>query len=76
MILKLEKERAEANNNSKDGFGMGLIETFQFVVHIFQTPPVITVKKAEITSFKENSEASTARTLELITQNTGEAIID
>ena len=77
LILKLEKERLEANNTSKEGVGMGLIETFQFVVHLFQTPPTITVKQAEITSFKENSApGGTLRTLELITKNTGEAIID
>lgn len=77
MILKLEKERTEASNSSKDGVGMGLIETFQFVVHVFQTPPTITSKQAEITSFKENVDATNAtRTLDLLTQNTGEAIVD
>jgi P pilus assembly chaperone PapD len=75
LMLKLEKERTEASNSEKDGVGMGLLETFQFVVHLFQTPPSVTLKQAEITSFSEKKEAST-RTLELITKNTGEAIID
>ena len=77
MILKLEKERDAASNAGKDGVGMGLLETFQFVVHIFQTPPTVTFKQAEITSFKEGAEQDGAtRTLEVITKNTGEAILD
>ena len=77
MILKLEKERNEASNMEKEGVGMGLLETFQFVVHIFQTPPTVTLKQAEITSFKENTVAGNSiRILEMITKNTGDAIID
>jgi len=77
LIIKLTKERTEANNADKDGVGMGLLETFQFVVHLFQTPPSITLRQAEITSFKEITQAAdTMRTLSLITANTGEAILD
>ena len=77
MILKLEKERNEANNMNKEGVGMGLVETFQFVVHIFQTPPTVSLKQAEITSFKENKETTSGtRVLEMITKNTGDAILD
>jgi len=77
MILKLAKERTEADKSMHDGVGMGLLETFQFVVHIFQTPPAVTFKQAEIVSFKEiTSTSDTLRTLSLITKNTGEAILD
>ena len=77
MILKLEKERDAASSAGKDGVGMGLLETFQFVVHIFQTPPTVTLKQAEITSFKEGAVQDGAiRTLEVITKNTGDAILD
>ena len=77
MILKLEKERNVASNAGEDGVGMGLLETFQFVVHVFQTPPIVTLKQAEITSFKENvGTDNKTRILELITKNTGEAILD
>jgi P pilus assembly chaperone PapD len=76
MMLKLTKERSEATDVGKDGVGMGILETFQFVVHIFQTPPSVTLKQAEITSFKEASEKDTVKTLEIITKNTGDAILD
>ncbi len=77
MMLKLAKERSEANVSEKDGVGMGILETFQFIVHIFQTPPAVTLKQAEITSFKESiNEQDQTKTLEIITKNTGESILD
>ena len=77
MMLKLTKEKKEANKELKDGVGMGILETFQFVVHIFQTPPSVTFKQAEIENFKEiTAEGDTARRLMLIAKNTGETILD
>jgi len=77
MMLKLTKEKTEANTATKDGVGMGILETFQFVVHIFQTPPSVTLKQAEIENFKEiSAQSDSVRTLALISKNTGEAIID
>ena len=77
LILKLAKERSDASKGEKDGVGMGLLETFQFVVHIFQTPPSITFRQSEITTFKEITEpGDTIRRLSLITRNTGETILD
>jgi P pilus assembly chaperone PapD len=77
MMLKLTKEKTEANNGGKDGVGMGILETFQFVVHIFQTPPSVTLKQAEIENFKEMSNATdSVRVLALISKNTGDAILD
>jgi P pilus assembly chaperone PapD len=77
LMLKIVKERTEAQSGSKTDVGMGLVETFQFVVHIFQTPPSITLKSAEIVSFKELSkDEKKGRTLALISKNTGEAILD
>lgn len=77
LMLKIVKERTAANNVGKDGVGMGLVETFQFVVHIFQTPPSVTLKDAEIITFKESENTdSSSRSLSMITKNTGEAILD
>src|SRR6185295_12983822 len=74
---KLTKEKTEANSGTKDGVGMGILETFQFVVHIFQTPPSVTFKQAEIENFKEMSnQTDSVRILALITKNTGETILD
>jgi len=76
MILKLAKERVQASKD-KEGVGMGLVETFQFVVHLFQTPPNVTFKQAEIMSFKEcTMPLDTTRMLSIETKNTGEAILD
>lgn len=77
LMLKIVKERNAAKTSEKEGVGMGLVETFQFVIHVFQTPPNITLKKAEITSFQEITAATdTLRTLAVIVKNTGEAILD
>ncbi len=77
LMLKIVKERTTANNAGKDGVGMGLVETFQFVVHIFQTPPSVTLKDAEILTFKEEESAdATKRNLSMVAKNTGEAILD
>ena len=77
MILKLAKERNDAGKNSKEGVGMGLLETFQFVVHIFQTPPGVTFRQCEITTFQEiTGPADPGRKLMLIARNTGETILD
>ncbi|MEO8086435.1 MAG: hypothetical protein ABI763_06430 [Bacteroidota bacterium] len=77
MMLKLTKEKTEANKGEQDGVGMGILETFQFVVHLFQTPPSVTLKQAEIDNFKEITVAGdSARTLALISRNTGDAILD
>ncbi len=77
MMLKLTKEKEDANKGMNDGVGMGILETFQFVVHLFQTPPSVTFKQAEIDNFKEiTQQGESIRTLALITRNTGEAILD
>src|SRR5205085_10409588 len=58
MMLKLTKEKTEANKGAKDGVGMGILETFQFVVHLFQTPPSVTLKQAEIDIFQDITAAT------------------
>lgn len=75
-MIKIAKEKnQEALENQ--GHGMGILQTFQFVVHIFQTPPSITYKKAEITNFQELSLAGDpAKQLVLSVKNIGDAILD
>lgn len=77
MMLKLSKEKSDANTGEKDGVGLGIVETFQFVVHLFQTPPGITNRQSEITGFKEITPVGeTKRMLSLTAKNTGDAILD
>ncbi|MDP4266308.1 MAG: hypothetical protein Q8880_02595, partial [Bacteroidota bacterium] len=66
----------------KQNMGFGIIPTMQFLVHIFQTPPEITsnisLKKAEIISFKEaeTNKSDTAKSMIITAQNIGEVILD
>ena len=77
LMLKLDKNKKEANNLGTNDVGMGILETFQFVVHIFQTPPNVTLKQAEIVSLKQVAGATPAdKSISIMTKNTGEAILD
>ena len=77
MRIKLTKEKKAPDSNDKNSIGMGVNETFQFVAHVFQTPPSVTMKSAEIESFKDlAAEGERARLLVMRIRNTGEAILD
>ena len=77
MKIKLTKEKAAPQEGGSESIGLGISETFQFVIHIFQTPPTVTQKQAEILEFKEITDAGTAeRLIMLKVKNSGEAILD
>lgn len=77
MRIKLTKEKKAPDSNDKNSIGMGVNETFQFVAHVFQTPPSVTLKSAEIESFKDlAAEGERGRLLVMRIRNTGEAILD
>lgn len=77
MRVKLTKERKSNDIADKNAIGMGVTETFQFVVHIFQTPPTVTTKSADIIDFRESTSAQdTSRVYSMRVKNTGEAILD
>jgi len=77
MRIKLAKEKKSTDLKDPTAVGMGVTETFQFIVHIFQSPPSITYKNAEITSFKEiTAPGEDARTLAISIKNTGDDILD
>lgn len=77
LKLKLEKGQSRTNDGSKNGVGMGILETFQFVVHVFQTPPNITFKQAEIMSLREvKTDKPAEKTIAMLAKNTGDAILD
>jgi P pilus assembly chaperone PapD len=77
MQVKLTKEKKGSDVKDKDAIGMGITETFQFIVHVFQSPPTVTFKSAEINNFSEITEAKdTMRVLALRVKNNGEAILD
>ena len=75
--VKLSKENTGASDKGSDVTGMQILQTFQFLIHIFQTPPAITFKEANISSFKEiTTSADSVRTLSMEIENTGDAILD
>ncbi|MCC9166469.1 hypothetical protein [Pontibacter harenae] len=77
MIVRLTKERKGGEQGDQKSLGMGISETFQFVLHIFQTPPSITNKQAEIINFKEERVGEDGtRMLTILARNTGDAILD
>ncbi len=77
MSVKLAKEKDGNEGSEKDAIGMGVTETFQFVIHIFQSPPTVTEKNAQIESFTEiTSDKDSTRIVMLRVNNSGEAILD
>lgn len=78
MIVKLAKENKGAVGDQGDKtVGLGILQTFQFVIHIFQTPPSVTFKKIEIKDFKDiTSTGDLNRKISLEVENTGDAILN
>lgn len=76
-LVKLARERTDAPGLGEDAMGFGIMHTFQFVIHVFQTPPGITFKDARILAFEDAGvDENGKRILMLHVENTGEAIID
>ena len=77
MQIKLAKEKQGADGGDKSAIGLGITETFQFVVHVFQSPPTVVDKSAELVSFREMTTATdSTRILLLKVKNNGESILD
>lgn len=75
--IKLARENKGDLEKGKDVVGMQIIQTFQFVVHIFQTPPTVTLKEATVLKFYRDTIASdSAIRLNMEIKNSGETIID
>ena len=78
MIVKLAKEKKAPGNDENDKtVGLGILQTFQFVIHIFQTPPSVTFKKLDIIDFKDISTLSDKnKRISLEVENSGDAILN
>lgn len=77
VLVKLAKEQKDALDKEGNKMGFGIMETFQFVLFAFQTPPTITEKSAYIVDFKlikdiENSKQE----LKVDIANTGRSIVN
>ncbi|MBN2746743.1 MAG: hypothetical protein JXR34_08445 [Bacteroidales bacterium] len=76
-VVKLAQENTGSMAKGSDVVGMQIIQTFQFTIHIFQTPPSVTFKEATIIKFFRDSLATdTVIKLKMEVANTGEAIVD
>ena len=76
--IKLARENVGTNEKGENITGMQIIQSFQFSVHIFQTPPTVTFKEAKVLSFYRDtlSKSDSVITLKMEFKNTGEAILD
>lgn len=77
ILVKLAKEQKEALDGDEKAMGFGIMETFQFVVFSFQTPPTISEKSAYIVDFKMIKNLEQKRQdLKVEISNTGRSIIN
>jgi len=75
--VKLSKENTGGGNGSNNETGMQILQTFQFLIHIFQTPPTVTYKEAHITSFVDGGKSTKGEQMLLMeVENSGETILD
>jgi hypothetical protein len=74
----LASERSALNDRGADVTGMQIIQTFQFLFHVFQTPPALQdMKEATVLSFQDVTGAQDIQvTLSMEVQNSGTAIVD
>jgi len=76
-VVKLTQENKGQMAKGSDVVGMQILQTFQFVIHIFQTPPSVVFKEAVISTFYQDSlSTDSVKKLIMEIKNTGEAIID
>lgn len=75
MSIKLAKEQVGPLDEQQKQLGMAIVNTFQIIVYMFQSPPSITEKSADIYDFKSEG-AGSARKLMLATENTSPSILD
>jgi len=75
--VKLSKENRGGANGSNNETGMQILQTFQFLIHIFQTPPTVTYKEAHITRFVDGGKSgNNEHMLVMEVENSGETILD
>lgn len=74
VIVRLAREKKSEDDMNQMGFG--IMESFQFVIYVFQTPPAINLKRAEIVGFKTMRNDADKHGILLTVDNTGEAIVN
>lgn len=75
MSIKLAKEQVSPLDEQQKKMGMAIVNTFQIIVYMFQNPPTITEKNAEIYDFKTIDKSGNMM-IQLATKNTSPSILD
>lgn len=75
MSIKLAKEQVGPLDEQQKQLGMAIVNTFQIIVYMFQSPPSITEKDATIYAFNPEG-LGTNKKLMLATENTSPSILD
>ncbi len=75
--VKLSTENTGNGDKGSDVTGMQILQTFQFLIHIFQTPPTVIYREAKVLSFESiSTPKDSAQVLEMEVENGGETILD
>jgi len=75
--VKVTKENTGLNEQGSDVVGMQILQTFQFLIHVFQTPPGITHKEAQVDNFKMKSmPGDSLQVMTMDVHNTGPTILN
>lgn len=76
--VKIARENKGLEKGADVKSAMEIIPTFQFLVHVFQTPPNVTYKEATIMKFEElvSEDADSTNKFKMEISNTGETILD
>ena len=75
IIVKSAYENKGSEEGGEKTVGMHIMQSFQFGVHVFQTPPSVTFKEVTVRKFYRDSLASDSTiNLNIEVENTGDAI--
>jgi P pilus assembly chaperone PapD len=80
ISVKLAKENKAIDQSGGVQSAMQIVQSFQFLIHVFQTPPSVTYKEATIDTFNyvvgDAADTTSVNRFELSLENTGDAVID
>ncbi|ASB49113.1 hypothetical protein CDL62_08155 [Alkalitalea saponilacus] len=76
--VRLATERTALEERGDNVTGMQIIQTFEFLFHVFQTPPALeNMREASVLSFRDvTGPDDSGKVLRMEVENTGRAIID
>jgi P pilus assembly chaperone PapD len=77
IIVKSAIERKAPKGGDSKTVGMQIVQSFQFGIHVFQTPPAVVFKEVTVRKFyRDSTVADSLIHLRVEVENTGDAIAD